>query len=230
MPNNGPTRGDPANDGSGLPVTAEELGTYSTVRLLPRIAQGDGEAAGVLFERAGSRLRRFARGRLPGWARRRTDTEDLVQESLVRGWKNLDRFQKQPSGSLLRWLNTVLKNLVTDEKRHAMRTGQPEGFPGNPTSHTPSPDRHTLNKERKELFTTALSQLSRDEQAIIRRRSDGDSFAQLARTLGKPSADAARMAHSRALRKLRDVLAALTRHPTSSHNSSPKPTTVDSPT
>jgi hypothetical protein len=53
----------------------------STLTLLTRARDGDRSALEELFGRHLSSLRRWARGRLPLWARDLGDTQDLVQES-----------------------------------------------------------------------------------------------------------------------------------------------------
>src|SRR5581483_9367943 len=53
----------------------------TTARLLARAQAGDGDAANDLFTRHMADLSRWARGRLPAWARDLTDTRDLVQDA-----------------------------------------------------------------------------------------------------------------------------------------------------
>lgn len=67
------------NTPGGRPAELE-----STVHLVERARAGDQEAVDRLFARYLIPLRRWATGRLPKWARDMTDTDDLVQETLLR--------------------------------------------------------------------------------------------------------------------------------------------------
>ena len=61
----------------------------STAALIERARAGDGQAQDALFARLYPPLRRWTRGRLPVWARDVADTDDLVQEALVRTFTHL---------------------------------------------------------------------------------------------------------------------------------------------
>ena len=67
---------------SNQPTT--ELSELSTLVLLDRAKQGDGEARDALYHRYLPRLQRWARGRLPIYARGALETDDLVQETLLK--------------------------------------------------------------------------------------------------------------------------------------------------
>jgi DNA-directed RNA polymerase specialized sigma24 family protein len=58
--------------------------TESTITLLQRIRSGDPDAREQLMRRYLPRLRRWAHGRLPVYAREIDDTDDLVQNTLLR--------------------------------------------------------------------------------------------------------------------------------------------------
>ncbi len=61
----------------------------STFRLLERARAGDEAATNQLFARHVRPLQRWASGRLPKWARDVTDTDDLVQETLLQTFKRI---------------------------------------------------------------------------------------------------------------------------------------------
>jgi len=50
---------------------------------------------------------------------RRFDSSDLVQETLLRAQGNLPRFRGQTEADLVKWLQEILANVVTDEVRKA---------------------------------------------------------------------------------------------------------------
>ena len=65
----------------------------STLALVRQAKAGDDQALTALYERYLPRLRRWASGRLPRWARRGIDTSDIVQESLVESLSRIGSFE-----------------------------------------------------------------------------------------------------------------------------------------
>jgi RNA polymerase sigma-70 factor (ECF subfamily) len=65
----------------------------STIDLLDRFKSGDEGAVNLLVERSLPPLRRWARGRLPSWARSLADTQDLVQTAVIRALPHLKHFE-----------------------------------------------------------------------------------------------------------------------------------------
>ena len=70
----------------------------STLDLLARAKAGEQGAIELLFQRCLPSLRRWARGRLPSYARGLAETQDLVQEAVLRTLHNLDRLRGSTSG------------------------------------------------------------------------------------------------------------------------------------
>ena len=185
--------------------TTRELATGSTVTLLPLAARGDRRAVEILIERMRPYLTRFGHGRLPGWARGRAETEDLVQESLIRALNHLPRFENQSIKDFRSWLHTVFRNLVTDEKRFVGRVGVAKELPTDVEDPGMTPEEQTLEQARAGVFEQAIRCLEpEDRLPIVYRLQHGYSFRDLADKLGKPSADAARMTYNRALGRFRD--------------------------
>ena len=60
----------------------------STFQLLAQARAGDRTALDTLFARYLPPLRRWATGRLPRWARDVSDTQDLVQDTLLQTFKS----------------------------------------------------------------------------------------------------------------------------------------------
>jgi hypothetical protein len=76
-----PRAGDTRVDGR----EADQLPALdSTFDLVERAKSGDHDALNQLFARYLPPLRRWASGRLPRWTRDLMDTDDLVQETVVR--------------------------------------------------------------------------------------------------------------------------------------------------
>src|SRR5262245_24680381 len=81
IPSPGKTGYDPALTQS--PPEVDRMGPESTLDLLARMKAGDRQALEQIFERCLPPLRRWARGRLPRYARDLLETEDLVQETVL---------------------------------------------------------------------------------------------------------------------------------------------------
>ena len=102
---------------SAQPPTAAE----STTVLIERARAGDRGARDAVFERYLPRLRRWASGRLPRWARDMADTHDLVQETLLQTFKNIERFEPRGELALQAYLRQAVANRVRDELRRFTR-------------------------------------------------------------------------------------------------------------
>jgi DNA-directed RNA polymerase specialized sigma24 family protein len=74
-------------------VDAQSAPSDSTLDLLARARAGDDRALEPLFARYLPRLRRWASGRMPRWARDAGDTQDLVQDTLLSVFKQIDGFE-----------------------------------------------------------------------------------------------------------------------------------------
>ena len=69
------------------------IGVTTTIELLERFKKGDQEAVSILVERSIPPLKRWARGRLPLWARSLAETQDLVQNAVLRALPHLKSFE-----------------------------------------------------------------------------------------------------------------------------------------
>lgn len=175
----------------------------STLQLIERVRRGDPAALERLAARHLAPLRRWARGRLPRWARDLSDTDDLVQDTLIKTFRRLDDFDVRGSGALLAYLRQAITNRVRDElRRHGARPPATD-LDVLAIDRQPSPLETAIGRESLERYESAMSRLTPEErEAIIGRVEMGYSFQELAEELGKPSSEAARKAVSRALVKL----------------------------
>ena len=97
----------------------------STALLLECARAGDQEAVDRLFARHVRPLQRWASGRLPRWARDVSDTDDLVQETLLQTFKRIGHFEPRGSGALFVYPRQAVLNRVREELRRKGR--RPEG-------------------------------------------------------------------------------------------------------
>ena len=180
----------------------DQLSCESTLHVLRLAQQGDRSAARMLIERAAPALRRWTRGRLPGYARAGADTEDVVQDAVLGLLKRVERFEHRTVGGLQSYLREAVVNRIRDLIRGSRRRGrmvEPEEEIVDPVA---SPLELAIGSERLEEFLAALQQLRpADRQAIVWRVELGYSIDEIAERLGKSKA-AAGMTVSRALTRL----------------------------
>lgn len=171
--------------------------------LLERARVGDSEALEVLAGRWLPRLRRWASGRLPGWARDLADTQDLVQETVFQAFRRLEAFEIRGEGALQAYLRQAIVNRIRMEIRRAGRRPMAGPLDPDEVSRDPSPLELAVGSEVVARYDAALVELTpEDREVIIGRIELGLSNEELAACLGKPSANAARMAVERALVRL----------------------------
>ncbi len=179
----------------------------SSLELLARIRAGDLNARDELFARYLPRLRRWASGRLPGWARERDDTDDLVQDTVIRSLSKLEGFQPQHEAALQAHLRQAVLDRIRDLVRRAQRKPAIVPMDEDMTFEGESPLDQAIGAEACARYDAGLSALStRDQAAIIGRIELGYDYDELAAVLGKPSSAAARMAVRRALLRLAEKM------------------------
>jgi RNA polymerase sigma factor (sigma-70 family) len=179
----------------------------TTADLLQRARLGDADAVNELFARYLPSLRRWARGRLPQWTRDLRDTDDIVQETLVQTLKNIEAFQPRHEGALQAYLRQALVNRVRDEVRRVSRHGVTAEIVDEHADAAPSPLEQAIGHEALTRYEGALARLRPEEREVIIARVElGQSYQQIAAGHGKASADAARMAVSRALVRLAEEM------------------------
>jgi len=185
----------------------EALDVQSTVSLLDMARSGDEKAVELLYRRYLPPLQRWARGRLPSWARDLTETDDLVQDTLLRTLHRLDDFEYLRTGAFLSYLRRGVMNRVRDEIRRVGRRPPATETASGLLAEDPSPIEELIGKETLERYEGALAQLKpSDREAAIARIELELDYRQIAQLLGKPTPDAARMAVSRALVRLAKVM------------------------
>jgi RNA polymerase sigma factor (sigma-70 family) len=179
----------------------------STVTLLARAREGDQAALDEVFARAIPLLRRWASGRLPRWARGVVDTDDLVQETVINTLKRIDVFEYRVDSALQAYLRQAVMNRIRNEIRRVTRHGTPDTLDSVTADSALSPLEQLIGKQEVEAYDDALARLEPPErEAIVGRVELGLSYQELARAMGRPSADAARMAVGRAMLKLATLL------------------------
>lgn len=175
----------------------------STIELLARVRAGDQVALDALLERSIPALRRWARGRLPRSVRGALDTQDLVQDTVVQTMRRLDTFEPHHQGALQAYFRQALLNRIKDEIRKHNRRGASVPLDDRQPDAAESPLEIAIGRERLAKYERALARLRPSErEAIVARIELQYGYEELALALGKPTANAARVALKRAVARL----------------------------
>ena len=191
---------DPHPPGGPVFVESSSDGMSSSMVLLARAKAGDQHALDELLARYLSRLKHWISGRLPGRCRSLCDTDDLVQETIVRVAKALPDFEVQHEAGLQAYLRQALWNRLREEIRRTANGRDPVELDESLPAAGPSPLEQAIGSQALERYETALNTLSYDERsAVVGRLEFGYSYAELALMLGRRTPDAARKIVERAL-------------------------------
>lgn len=181
----------------------EEGSWESTLSLLARAREGDTDALNDLFARYLPHLHRWARGRLPRWARDLADTPDLVQETLINTFKKIDGFECRGEGAFLAYLRQAVMNRIRDEIRKAQVRPESAELDEGLVDDGLSPLDLAIGQRTTDRYEAALQRLrDEDRELVIARIELGLTYSEIAAAFSKPSFDAARMAVGRAIVRL----------------------------
>jgi RNA polymerase sigma-70 factor, ECF subfamily len=179
---------------------------------IARARRGDRDAFQVLVERHSRAVFRLA-WRMTG---NENDAEDIVQETFLRAWKQMSRFDGR--ASLATWLHRICANCSLDHLRARKRKQESMVAMESPGSddaldplanvphHGPSPERLAQSSEITAILLPALDELSEMERtAFVMRHYEGLPIEEISRALGV-EAGAAKHSVFRAVQKLRRAL------------------------
>jgi len=184
-------------------VTRDGSELLRTQDLLREAQQGRRDALEALLARYRPRLERWATGRLPRNARSLLDTGDLVQETLLRALETIGSIGARHPGSFESYVRQAVLNRVRDQVRWARRRGAGQVDSDSLVHPGPSPLEEAIGSDVVTRYEEAMSVLSDDERQLLHLRIELDmSYEEIAVLVGKPSADAARMAIQRSLHRL----------------------------
>ncbi len=161
------------------------------------IRNGDRGAYQVLVERYARSLFRVAY-RI---TRNEGDSEDVVQESLLRAWRSLDRFDER--ASFKTWLERIATNCALDLVRRRKWVADTGGEVPEVVDPTPKADRLVESAQTREQLEAAMKLLSEQErQAFLMRHVEGASIPEIGEKL-EVNQSAAKHSVFRAMEKLR---------------------------
>jgi len=180
--------------------------------VVAQVLAGDRDAFRILVERHSRSIFRVVY-RMTG---NQQDTEEIVQETLLRAYKSLERFELRANFGT--WLFRIAVNRTLDflSARKTQMTKDTYQIVDNPDAEesrqvqlaaaTPGPDRLLLSAEMKSRIAGALGLLTPAERvAFTMRHMEGRSIEEISQTLNL-KASAAKNSVFRAVQKLRQQL------------------------
>jgi RNA polymerase sigma-70 factor, ECF subfamily len=199
----------PSEDDSKVPDDAINAADEDLVR---RVRAGDERAAALLYGRYEGLLRGQARRRLLGGMRRKVAESDIVQETYLAAFRDLDDFEDRGPGSFRRWLETILsyranenvRRFVGADKRALGRevSTAPDGSGIGPASPGLSPSVEVAAKEERETLRHGIDAMEGDDRLVLRLIGlEGKDFCEAGQVLNR-SPDAARKLYARAVLRL----------------------------
>lgn len=174
----------------------------SEAAAIEQACTGERDAFRVLVEQHSRTVFRLAY-RMTG---NQQDAEDTVQETFLRAYRQIRRFDARSKFST--WICRIAVNCSLDLLRARRRRREsedptiPDGAPGD----QPSPERLAFSRQVQRKVAAALAELSPAERAaFVLRHFEGLSAGEIARVLGH-SNGATRHSIFRAVQKLRRAL------------------------
>jgi RNA polymerase sigma-70 factor (ECF subfamily) len=175
-----------------------------------RARGGDSEAFRLLVERHSRGVYKVA-FRVTG---RAEDAEDVVQETFLKAYRQLDRFEERSSFGT--WLHRIAWNCAVDLLRARPKREQAEetetleqlgaSSAGSVTGGTPSPERLMASVQVGDRVKAAMARLSALERAaFVMRHYEGRTIDEISRALDIRQ-NAAKHSIFRAVRKMRIAL------------------------
>ena len=169
---------------------------------------GDSEAFRALVERHSRSVFRLAH-RMTG---NPSDAEDVVQETFLKAYKQLSRFESRANFGT--WVHRIAVNCSIDLIRarphrdagHDATDLEQFGAAEAAEGSRPSPERLVLSAEVQQRITDAMTALSRMERAaFVLRHFEGQSIDEISRALGLKT-NATKHSIFRAVKKMRQAL------------------------
>src|SRR6516165_76917 len=195
--------------------------------LVARAAAGDREAVVDLLQRYRSRLRRMVAMRLDPRLQGRVDASDVIQEGYLDAMRRLEEFVQNPAVPFYIWLRFLVGQRVQEHhRRHLLTPGRDVGrevsiyrgaMPGASTGalaarllgKLTSPSQAAIRAERKIRLQEALNRMDpMDREILVLRHYEQMTNGNAAAALGLDKSAASKR-YTRALERLKEVLAAL---------------------
>jgi RNA polymerase sigma-70 factor, ECF subfamily len=154
-----------------------------TLHLIDRHRNGERSALDELFNRYSKRVRRIVRVRMGSFLRSRAEVEDVVQETLLRSFESLDKFEEQEDAKLIDWMARIAENSLRNLFQHEMAQKraadrevpieslrdklQQSGAAWGPPADTSTPAEKLSASEMEDIVDECLTELPEEQREII---------------------------------------------------------------
>src|SRR5215831_1678637 len=182
--------------------------------LVERAQQGDQDAFSALFEKCRPRLAVIVHCRLSSSLRRDADVDDILQETMLRAFRDIHRFEYRAPGSFMSWVARIAEHVIVDMARaqdRQKRAGElvrlrSETNPGGPEpAHSFTPSRIFRENESMRQFVETLNLLPEDyRRVILLAKVEGLSTSEVAERLEKSKETTSLLLH-RAIKRLQSL-------------------------
>ena len=177
-----------------------EVGGEVLSEVILRAKSGDRGAFDILYKEYVTPLYRYVYIRM----RSKEDTEDVVQETFLKAFQALPRYEHSKE-TMLPYLFTIARNLLINHRKKK----RPDAMlPEEMDRHGGDGDtmKGSVEREQGEELQQAMEVLSGLEREVIELRFFGEqTYAEIAEQLGKRE-DAIRQHVTRALKKMREKM------------------------
>jgi len=188
----------------------------STFHLFDRVKNGDRGAVSVLIDRHRRRLAVMAYYRLGPHLRGLVEVDDILQETLLKAYQQLDQFTYRGPGSFLGWLSLIMNHVIADaaryhgrQKRNAgeMLSLRSDSVPGGVEPvDTQTPSRIIARDENLRIVLQALDGLPEEyREVILLARIEGLPTKEVAERMGKTREAVSLLLH-RATRRFKQIM------------------------
>ncbi|MGC9971245.1 MAG: RNA polymerase sigma factor [Bryobacteraceae bacterium] len=182
----------------------------SSFDLVQKVQGGDREAFSGLFRKYSRRLAVLIYYKLGEELRGSREVDDVLQETLLRAFRDIGQFHYRAPGSFLSWLSSIADHVIVDAARYEGRERRrpAELVPlsqGPEPADTKTPSRLLAQKENVARLLERLDALPEDyRRAILLAKIEGLSTAELAERMGRSREAAALLLH-RAVKRFREL-------------------------
>lgn len=177
--------------------------------LIRRARGGSSEALNAVFESYGERLLALIRLRLGPGLRKKLESRDVMQQTLLKAFRHIEQFEGSGERSLMGWLGAIAHNEIRNQARYFGADGRDarQEEPLDEAVALPAEQLRTevsrihLREQTRKL-ERAMERLSEaHREVLLLRRFEEMSFPEIGERIGK-SPDACRMLYARALAAL----------------------------
>jgi len=166
-------------------------------------------------------LRLLAEGQVEAPYRKRVDASDMVQETLLKAWRDRDQFRGRTREELLAWLRTILAHTIANARRdnrrlhcdYRLERSLEESIHGSSrrvldwlTAKAPTASSQFVRVEFLERVAAAVEALPPPQrEAVILRHWQGLPLQEIAAQMGRSSGAVAALIH-RGVEKVRGTI------------------------